>query len=106
MPAQNEENQIPVPVFRMLGSDPVRQYDKGLGTKRQSVISLEPVYRFGGGDSTWVNWYFKEFIEGESLDFAYVQAGQENSFTWERMSKGFGIRIPMEFTGPCCRFEV
>ncbi|PGH39650.1 MAG: hypothetical protein CRN43_07795, partial [Candidatus Nephrothrix sp. EaCA] len=27
MPAQHEENQIPVPVFRMLGSDPIRQYD-------------------------------------------------------------------------------
>jgi hypothetical protein len=25
MPAQNEENQLPVPIFRMLGSDPIRQ---------------------------------------------------------------------------------
>jgi len=95
MPAQHEEKQIPVPVFRMLGSDPVRQYDLGLGTHRQSVISLEPVYRHGGGDSIWVNWYFDQFIEGESLEFGYVQAGQENSFTWERMSKGFEIQIPL-----------
>jgi hypothetical protein len=95
MPAQHEDKQIPVPVFRMLGSDPVRQYDLGLGTRRQSVISLEPVYRFGGGDSAWVHWYFDQFIEGESLEFGYVQAGQENSFTWERMSKGFEIQIPL-----------
>jgi hypothetical protein len=95
MPAQNEEKQIPVPVFRMLGSDPVRQYDLGLGTKRQGVISLEPVYRFGGGDSAWVNWYFREFTEGVSLEFAYVQTGQENSFTWERMAEGFGIQMPL-----------
>ena len=95
MPAQHAANQIPVPIFRMLGSDPVRQYDNGLGTNRQGVITLEPVYNFGGGDSTWVNWYFKEFIKGEPLEFAYTQAGQENSFTWDAMAKGFAIQMPL-----------
>ena len=84
MPAQNSENQIPVPVFRMLGSDPIYQYDSGLGSERQGVVSLEPVYTKGGGDTTWVNWYFNQFVEGECTEFAYVQAGQENSFTWEK----------------------
>lgn len=93
MPAQNEENQIPVPIFRMLGSDPVRQYDDGVGSQRQGVISLEPVYPKAGGDEDWVNWYFKEFVSGESLEYAYVQAGQENSFTWDSMSKGFEIQM-------------
>ncbi len=95
MPAQNEENQISVPIFRMLGSDPVRQYDQGLGNSRQGVISLEPVYPHAGGDSIWVNWYFKEFIEGEAMEYAYTQAGQENSFTWDAMSKGFEIQLPL-----------
>jgi hypothetical protein len=95
MPAQNSENQIPVPIFRMLGSDPIHQYDNGLGTNRQGVVSLEPVYKKGGGDSTWVNWYFNHFVEGECLEFAYVQAGQENSFTWEAMQKGFEIQLPL-----------
>jgi hypothetical protein len=95
MPAQNADNQIPVPVFRMLGSDPVRQYDNGLGNERQGVVTLEPVYKFGGGDSAWVHWYFKQFTEGECLNFAYVQAGQENSFTWEAMEKGFNIQMPL-----------
>ena len=95
MPAQNAGNQIPVPVFRMLGSDPVRQYDSGLGTNGQGVITLEPVYKHGGGDSAWVNWYFREFTDGESMEFAYVQAGQENSFTWDAMKKGFEIQIPL-----------
>jgi hypothetical protein len=95
MPAQHEENQIPVPVFRMLGSDPVRQYDHGLGADRQGVISLEPVYKEAGGDASWVHWYFREFIEGESMEYAYVQAGQENSFTWDAMSKGFDIQLPL-----------
>lgn len=95
MPAQNAENQIPVPIFRMLGSDPVRQYDSGLGSNGQGVITLEPVYRHGGGDSAWVNWYFREFVNGECMEFAYTQAGQENSFTWDAMKKGLQIQIPL-----------
>ncbi|HJP63689.1 MAG TPA: hypothetical protein VJ844_09620 [Mucilaginibacter sp.] len=95
MPAQNAVNQIPVPIFRMLGSDPVRQYDNGLGTTRQGVVTLEPVYKFGGGDADWVNWYFKQFVEGEPMEFAYTQAGQENSFTWDAMAKGFEIQMPL-----------
>lgn len=95
MPAQHASNQIPVPIFRMLGSDPIRQYDNGLGTDRQGVVTLEPVYRFGGGDSTWVNWYFREFVNGEAMQFAYTQAGQENSFTWDAMAKGFELQMPL-----------
>ena len=95
MPAQNEKNQIPVPIFRMLGSDPIRQYDNGFGTDRQGVITLEPVYKDAGGDSTWINWYFKQFIGGNAMEFAYVQAGQENSFTWDAMSKGFEFQMKL-----------
>lgn len=95
MPAQNAKNQIPVPIFRMLGSDPIRQYDNGLGTNRQGVVTLEPVYEFGGGDAAWVNWFFTTFTEDEALGFNYTQAGQENSFTWEAMSKGFEIQLPL-----------
>ena len=95
MPAQNIQNQIPVPIFRMLGSDPVRQYDNGLGTTRQGVVTLEPVYKFGGGDSTWVNWFFKTFTESSALGFNYTQAGQENSFTWDAMARGLEIQMPI-----------
>ncbi|MEP6746864.1 MAG: hypothetical protein ABJB86_04010 [Bacteroidota bacterium] len=96
MPAQNEKNQIPVPIFRMLGSDPVRQYDdNGNGSNGQGVITLEPVYKFGGGDSAWVHWFFKELTGGKSMEFGYTQAGQENSFTWDAMSKGFTIQLPL-----------
>ena len=95
MPAQHAENQIPVPIFRMLGSDPIHQYDNGLGTDRQRVVSLEPVYTGGGGNSDWCQWYFDAFVEGAAMGYGYVQAGQENSFTWKRMSRGFGIQMPL-----------
>ena len=95
MPAQDEGDAIQVPIFRMLGSDPIRQYDNGLGAQRQRVVTLEPVYPAAGGDSAWVNWFFKELVEGESLAYGYTQAGQENSFTWDAMAKGFAIQLPL-----------
>jgi len=93
MPAQNPEKQIPVPIFRMLGSDPIHQYDSGLGTGNQRVISLEPVYEKAGGDERWCRWYFDWFVNAPALNYAYVQVGQENSFTWKRMSRGYEIQM-------------
>lgn len=95
MPAQHAANQIPVPIFRMLGSDPIRQYDNGLGNSRQGVVTLEPVYKFGGGDSAWVHWFFDVFTTDPDLGFNYTQAGQENSFTWSAMAKGLEIQFPL-----------
>ncbi len=95
MPAQHCENQIPVPIFRMLGSDPIHQYDKGIGGSHQRVVSLEPVYTGGGGNAEWCKWYFDAFVDGAAMGYGYVQAGQENSFAWRRMRKGFEIQMPM-----------
>jgi hypothetical protein len=95
MPAQHADKQIPVPVFRMLGSDPIRQYDDALQQKRQGVVSLEPVYPKAGGDSVWVDWFFKQFTDMPVLGFAYTQAGQENSFTWNQMQKGLALQFPL-----------
>ncbi|MCW1886344.1 hypothetical protein OKA04_16520 [Luteolibacter flavescens] len=88
MPAQTSEQQLNVPVFRMLGSDPVHQYDNGLGGSWQGVVTLEPVYRPGGGDAKWVDWFFDTNFNTPSLGFSYMQAGQENSFGWPDMSVG------------------
>lgn len=94
MPAQHEDQQIPVPVFRMLGSDPVRQYDFSLGNNRQGVVTLEPVYPEAGGSEAWINWFLDELVNGASMAFAYTQAGQENSFTWPAMAKGLELQFP------------
>lgn len=95
MPAQTKENQIPVPIFRMLGSDPIYQYDMGVGTSRQGVISLEPVYPDGGKDRRWTEYFLNAIVEQPSLAFNYAQAGQENSFTWEGMKDGLEMQIPI-----------
>ncbi|GAA5484677.1 hypothetical protein [Haloferula sargassicola] len=88
MPAQGAERQLDVPVFRMLGSDPVHQYDQGIGSSWQGVVTLEPIYRPGGGDPGWVDWFFDTNFDQPSLGFSYMQAGQENSFGWPAMSEG------------------
>ena len=88
MPAQHAEEQIPVPVFRMLGSDPIRQYADG-----STVTTLEPVYPHAGGNKQWIDWFFQTFSGESSLGYNYTQAGQENSFTWDAMKKGLEIQF-------------
>ncbi|GHE32144.1 hypothetical protein GCM10017764_14170 [Sphingobacterium griseoflavum] len=95
MPAQNKESQIPVPIFRMLGSDPIYQYDKGVGTTGQGVISLEPVYRDGWMDRRWTTFFLDAIVNRPSLAFNYAQAGQENSFTWKEMRAGLEMQFPL-----------
>lgn len=102
MPAQTAEEQLPVPLFRMLGSDPVYQYDFGLDVQNgadrvQGVVTLEPVYTGsgtgGGGVPEWVDWFLSENYNGDCLTFGYAQAGQENSFGWEAMGDGLSYQF-------------
>jgi hypothetical protein len=100
MPAQDAAAQISVPVFRMLGSDPIYQYDVGLignnACEGQAVVTLEPVYpgggqgaaNSGGGSPAWVRWFFDVTFRTPCLTFGYAQVGQENSFGWPAMATG------------------
>lgn len=96
-PAQTSETQINVPVFRMLGADPIHQYDLGLGNpeKGQAVISLEPVYPESGGKKEWVEWYLKENFNDNNLNLSYTQFGQENSFGWDRIGTGLAMQFEL-----------
>jgi len=94
-PASTVENQVNVPVFRMLGSDPVDQYDLDIGGDWQGVMTLEPVYKDGGGNEEWVKWFLGEIYNGKSLSFGYTQAGQENSFGWDNMKVGYELQMKL-----------
>lgn len=94
MPAQTKKEQIPVPIFRMLGSDPIYQYDTSLNAP-QGVITLEPACNGAGNNQKWVEWYFRTMFTKPSLAFNYIQVGQENSFTWPRIEQGWNIQIPL-----------
>ncbi len=101
MPAQTEEEQLNVPLFRMLGSDPVYQYDSGMNAEdgassAQGVVTLEPVYNgAGGGVPAWVDWFMRENFGGDCLTFGYAQAGQENSFGWPAMKDGLTYQFAL-----------
>ncbi|HEY3298405.1 MAG TPA: hypothetical protein VGK34_07085 [Armatimonadota bacterium] len=95
VPAQNKAAQIPVPIFRMLGSDPIYQYDAPVGANGQLVITLEPSCELGGGSPEWVRWFFDTMMNSPSLTFGYAQTGQENSFGWEAMQKGLTYQVSL-----------
>ena len=94
MPAQTKSAQIPVPIFRMLGSDPIYQYDTSLNAP-QGVITLEPACNGAGNSKKWVEWYFSTMFTQPSLAFNFVHVGQENSFGWNRIEQGWNIQIPL-----------
>ena len=96
-PANTKENQIDVPVFRMLGPDSIHQYDSGLGTAdyKQAVCTLEPVCEGYGGNREWVENFLNENYNDKCLSFAFAQFGQENSFGWEDISKGLPMQMEL-----------
>jgi len=75
MPAQTREGQIPVPVFRMLGSDPIYQYDNCVGGALQGVISLEPVYGDSGGRRRFA---YNTTMNTNAGGFTFGDLGQTN----------------------------
>ncbi len=88
-PAQSANEQIGVPVFRMLGCDPIGQYMSGVGKKSQAVETMEPVCGCSGDNPDWVRWFLKETFKNTNHGVNYCQVGQENSFGWERMKHGY-----------------
>ncbi|MCR5041429.1 MAG: hypothetical protein K6C36_04930 [Clostridia bacterium] len=94
-PASGKDLQIDLPVFRMLGADPVRQYDLGVseGSRCQGVRSMEPVYGNSGADPDWVDAYFANNFNGRGLNLSYVQLGQENSFGGDSILPGLTMQF-------------
>ena len=90
MPAQTKSAQIDVPIFRMLGSDPIYQHGTTPG-----MWTLEPVYPEAGGSTDWVAWSMNNLIHQPSLAFGFTQAGQENSFGWEAMRTGMTLQVAL-----------
>ena len=97
IPAQTKEEQINTPVFRMLGPDPIYQYDFGLDencncSDCQSVMTIEPCWSCGQSPD-WVDWYLHSTFEEESMALAYTQIGQENPFTWQVFGEALKMQM-------------
>ena len=83
-PASSDETQVNTPVFRLLGSDPIHNYDNGKYKSKnggRGPYTMEVAYNeASGGNPRVVDWYLESYFKNESLGFAYAQIGQENSF--------------------------
>ena len=83
-PAQTPDMQGSVPMIRLLGSDPIHNYDNGKYATpdcKRGPYTMELAYnKVSGGNPRVVDWYLKSYFDTEDLGFSYMQIGQENSF--------------------------
>lgn len=89
LPAQTPKEQLPFPVFRMFGPDPIDGYDRGLLQGRQRVVTIEPADPNSGGNPDFIQWFYKAYTHAPKLNFNQFITGQENSFGWPKMAKGY-----------------
>lgn len=91
-PALDKKNQINSPVFRMLGQDPVYYYDTHFHLPDGKVIrepdTMEPVWTSGRSER-FIKHFLGMISDSPSLDFAYAQLGQENSFPWPDQAEAY-----------------
>lgn len=90
-PAQSEENKVGTPIFRMLGPDPIYNYDE-VAYNYGSVPTLEAAWKYGWAERS-VNAMFATHFEEECMDFGYVTLGQENGFGWDAIQKGLPMQL-------------
>lgn len=87
LPANNRDNQIDLPVFRLLGSDPIYNQEDNLREEMFGVYTFEPASITGRGK--FVDWYFDRIINEDSLGINYLHIGQENNFLWPNIKSGY-----------------
>lgn len=92
IPAQSEEMQLDLPLFRLLGPDPIYNFEEGLRPELKGVHTLEPAWIIGQSKE-WVDWFFECLTDEDALGFSYAQVGQENTFLWNTMYKGYEVQI-------------
>lgn len=88
IPAQSEAAQLKLPIFRLLGPDPIYNFEEGFHPGITGVYSLEPSC-VAGRDEAWIDWMFGRLTEEDFIGMSYAQVGQENNFLWENIEPGF-----------------
>ena len=88
VPAQTEAAQIPAPVFRLLGPDPIYNFEAEVRDDIPGVYTLEPAW-LTGRDKKWIRWIFDRLTLEDAVGVGYAHVGQENNFLWENIRPGF-----------------
>ncbi len=92
IPAQSVKGQLSVPVFRLLGPDPIYNFEQDVRPGLQGVYTLEPSW-VTGRDPKWISWIFGCLTEEDALGVGYAQVGQENNFLWENIKPGLAPQL-------------
>ena len=92
IPAQHEQHQIHAPVFRLLGPDPIYNFEAEVREGLQGVYTLEPSW-LTGRDPKWIRWFFRCLTEEDAVGLGYAQVGQENNFLWENIRPGLAPQL-------------
>ncbi len=87
IPASTEEGQLRVPMFRLLGPDPIYNFEQDVRSGLQGVYTLEPSWLIGR-NKEWISWFFGCLTEEDALGVNYAHVGQENNFLWENIKPG------------------
>ena len=94
-PAQRPGAQIPVPVFRMLGIDPIYGYDEARHHPRlDGCYTMEPYWPCGH-DREVMEWYFRCYFGHSLLAGGHATTGQENSFGWPGIGPGYRLQAEL-----------
>ena len=92
-PAQTAEMTVKTPMFRLLGPDPVHNYDNDkyiISDERRhhlNVYTLEPAYPWSC-EKEFYDWMFNCYYRNEDLGFSYSQMGQETPFYKDSVHEG------------------
>ena len=92
IPAQTHAMQVDMPIFKLLGPDPIYNFEAEVREGAGGIYTLEPAWTCGQSE-TWVKWLFECITEEEQLGYGYTQAGQENSFIWGNVGEGFEMQM-------------
>ena len=93
IPASTEEKQLDIPVFRLLGPDPIYNFEDHVRRENmQGVVTMEPSW-LPGRDPRFVGSYFGGMTEEDALGIQYCQVGQENNFLWENIQPGLEAQL-------------
>ena len=93
IPAQTAKNQLSIPVFRLLGPDPIYNFEQNLRDDLHGMVFTLELVWLTGRDMKWITWMFDNLTEEDTLGIGYAQVGQENNFLWENIEPGFAPQL-------------
>lgn len=94
LPAATEENRLDVPVFRLLGPDPIYNFEADVRDGLQGVYTLEPSW-LTGRNPAFLRDYFSRLADDTGFGVGYAQVGQENNFLWENIRPGLAPQLEL-----------